>query len=62
MVWFMVWIKITSGNRNQPGTTGFGWFGVCFPINTAGMRVFHRKSLEHTRGLMLQKQRMHFVF
>jgi hypothetical protein len=35
---------------------------VCLPIKTAAVHGLHRKSLEQNAELMLQKQRMHFVF
>jgi hypothetical protein len=62
MEWFMVWITLIKGNtvKHMAGTSG--WFGVCLPIKTFVRHGLHRKLLEQNAGLMLQKQRMHFVF
>ena len=62
MVWFMVWINLTKGNIRKHMAETAGWFGVCLPIKTNAPRGLDRKSLEQNTGLMLQKQRMHFVF
>jgi len=62
MEWFMVWINLTKGNTANHILGGFVWFCVCLPIKTAGLHGLHRKSLEQHAGLMLQTQKMHFVF
>jgi hypothetical protein len=62
MVWFMVWTNLTKSSTGGHLDETAGWFGVCLPIKTGGLRGLHRKSLEHDAGLMLQKQWMHFVF
>jgi len=62
MEWFMVWINLTKGNAANGVPDGSGWFGVCLPIKTAALYGFDRKSLEQNACVMLQKQRMHFVF
>ena len=62
MEWFMVWLTLPSDNAPKPLAGSFGWFGVCLPIKTAALHGLHRKSLEQNARVMLQKQRMHFVF
>jgi hypothetical protein len=62
MEWFMVWINLTKGNAGKHIAGSSGWFGVCLPIKTAALHGLHRKSLEQNARLMLQKQKMHFVF
>jgi hypothetical protein len=58
----MVWLYITVGHVYNPVWSGLGWFGVCLPIKIAAAYGLHRKSLEQDARLMLQKQRIDFVF
>jgi hypothetical protein len=62
MEWFMVWLILTSGAAMPPIAGTSGWFGVCFPIKTIPLCGLDRKSLEQNGPVMLQKQRMDFVF